>query len=113
MVQTLFQKKFGPFGIMFVQGVSPHPSSQAAIDKEALIQLSNLQTMYPSTKSFFDYVDAYWVPKISMWCIGARNIPHVNQDTNVAIEAYHGNFKEQLKSMKCRLEGRKLYLLIH
>jgi hypothetical protein len=28
--------------IMFIQGVSPHPSSQATIDKEALIQLSNL-----------------------------------------------------------------------
>jgi hypothetical protein len=42
--------------------------------------------MYPS---FFDYVNAYWVPKISMWCIGAQNI-----DTNAVIEAYHGNLKE-------------------
>lgn len=61
--------------------------------------------MYRLTKSLFDYVDAYWVLKTSMWCIGAWNIPHANQDTNAIIEAYHGNLKKQLKSMKCRLEG--------
>jgi hypothetical protein len=41
-----------------------------------------------------------------MWCIGAGNIPHANQDTNAIIEVYHGNLKKQLKNMKCRF-GRE------
>jgi hypothetical protein len=45
--------------IMYLRGVSPHLSSQATAKKEVLIQLSNLWTMYPLAKSFFDYVDTY------------------------------------------------------
>jgi hypothetical protein len=84
--------------IVYLQGVSPHPSSQGVTKKETLIQLSNLQIMYPSAKSFFDYVDAYWVLKTSMWCTNAWNIPRANQDTNFIIEVYHMNLKKQLKS---------------
>ncbi len=57
-----------------------------------------------SIKFFLYYVDAYWVPKIYMWCIGAQNIPHANHDMNATIKG----FKEMFKTIKYRLEGRKL-----
>jgi len=110
----VFSHVFKTMGdIMYFQRVSSRPSSQVVVEKEALIQLSNLWTMYPSAKSFFDYVNAYWVLKTSIWCIDAWNIPHANQDTNATIEAYHRNLKKQFKSMKCRSERRGLIWLTH
>jgi hypothetical protein len=66
-----------------------------------------LCTKYPSTKPYFDYIDAYWVPKVKKWCTSVRNIQYANQDINAIIKAYHGNLKERLKSMKSKLEGQR------
>lgn len=35
-----------------------------------------------------------------MWAIRYKNIPHIGQDTNAAIESYHGNFKFILTSFR-------------
>ncbi len=60
-VQTIFKKTLdslvyshvfkGMGNIIYLWGVSSRPLSQAIAKKETLIQLSNLSTMYPSTKS--------------------------------------------------------------
>jgi hypothetical protein len=48
-----------------------------------------------------------------MWLTGNRHLPHVGQDTNVAIESYHGNMKAVLRASKGRLVGRHMDWLIH
>jgi hypothetical protein len=42
-------------------------------------------------------------PKLDMWLTGNRHLPHAGQDTNAAIESYHGNMKAVLKASKGRL----------
>ncbi len=120
MVQTLMQEDNWPHGSLSYfqsngrcrvprKGVASCPSSHLThviTKKEVANQLFQLHTTYMSIKLFFDYVDAFWVLKIYMWCIGAQNIPHANHDMNATIILK--NLKEMLKNMKYRLEGRKL-----
>lgn len=47
------------------------------------------------------------------WIVAFRNIPHSNQDTNAAIEGYHGSLKSRLSQSKTRLTGRRADWLIH
>jgi hypothetical protein len=70
--------------------------------------------MDPSTKVFFEYINSYLLGAKG-WDVVHRFLKHSTCQTrhNVAIEAYHGNLKERLKSMKCKLEGRRLDWLIH
>jgi hypothetical protein len=48
-----------------------------------------------------------------MWVVGFQNLPYVRQNTNVAIESYHGTLKAQLKSRKSRLVGSRVDQCIH
>jgi hypothetical protein len=48
-----------------------------------------------------------------MWVVGFQNLPYVKQDTNVAIESYHGTLKAQLKSRKSRLVGSRVDWCVH
>jgi hypothetical protein len=34
-----------------------------------------------------------WPHKIHMWVVGFQNLPYLGQDTNAAIESYHGTLK--------------------
>jgi hypothetical protein len=45
--------------------------------------------------------------------VGLCNLPYVGQDTNIAIENYHGTLKAQLKSKKSRLVGHHVDWCIH
>lgn len=72
-----------------------------------------LKTSVPTADAFWSYVDKEWLPKIRMWVTGFRNIPHAGQDTNAAIESYHGNMKAVLRASRGRLVGRRVDWLIH
>jgi len=73
----------------------------------------NLKTMYPQVVAFMAYFEQTWMKKIEMWVTGYRNIPHANQNTNAAIENYHGNLKAVLATSMQRYSGRRLDWLIH
>lgn len=97
--------------VMYLKRVSIHLKAcltQDKVEREALHKICQLHTKYLSTKPFFDYINAYWAPKVGMWCIGVRNIWYANKHINATIEAYHDNLKERLKNMMCRLEGWRL-----
>jgi hypothetical protein len=53
------------------------------------------------------------VPKLDMWLTGNHHLPHAGQDTNAAIESYHGNMQAVLRASKGRLVGRRVDWLIH
>ncbi len=77
---------------MCLRGVGVHLGpclTQTEVKKKALNKLCQLYTKYPSTKPFFDYIDAYWASKVAMWCIGVKNIWYANNDINAIIKAYH------------------------
>ena len=76
-------------------------------------QVRNIQRNHPKAASFMEYMNEVWMDKISMWCTGSRNIPHVGQNTNFAIESYHSNLKSILKSAKERFNGRRMDWLIY
>ncbi len=98
-------------GVMYLKRVSIHLKArltQAKVERNPLNNLCQLHTKYLSAKPFFYYINAYWVPKVGMWCIGVRNIWYVSKHINATIEVYHGNLKERLKNMMCRLEGWRL-----
>ncbi len=75
--------------VMYVRGIGVY-LTQTTIETNALNQLCKVWTNYPSIKPIFYYVNVYWVPKVSMWCIGVRNIQYANQDTNATIEVIMG-----------------------
>ncbi len=58
---------------MYLREVGIHPT-QVEVEREALNKFCQPYTKYPSIKPFFDYIDAYWVPKVGMWCTNAWNI---------------------------------------
>ena len=47
-----------------------------------------------------------------MWLIGARRVPHSNQDTQGSIEAYHGALKRWFKLDTKGLRGRRVDWLV-
>lgn len=92
------------YGINACVGVTP--------EEWALERLEDLNYSYPLARDFLRYIRMEWVPKLSMWITGARYIPHASQDTNAAIESWHGNLKARLRSGKQRLDGRRIDWLI-
>jgi hypothetical protein len=52
------------------------------------------------------------MPKLDMWLTCNQHLPRAGQDTNMAIESYHGNMKAILKASKGRLVGRRMDWLI-
>jgi len=82
--------------VMYPKGVGVRLGldlTQIVAEGNALNEICKLHTKYPLIKPCFDYIDAYWVPKVDMWCTCERNIHYANQSTNVTIEVYHGNLK--------------------
>ena len=59
------------------------------------------------------YIEKYWMEKLDMWITEERHVGHVVQDTNGAIELYHGTMKANLKSTKGCLFGCWMDWLIH
>lgn len=53
------------------------------------------------------------VVKYYMWIVGHCNMPHIGQDTNVAIEIYHSFLKVALHANKARAHGRCIDWTIH
>lgn len=68
---------------------------------------------YPSEKEFWEYMEGQWLHKVHMWVVGYRNLPAAGQDTNAAIEGYHGFMKSILKSERTRMVGRRVDWCIH
>jgi hypothetical protein len=65
-------------------------------------------------REFMDYFEKQWAGNMRMWVTGFRNIPHVGQDTNAAVESYHANMKSILTSSPQHLTGRRMdWLLFH
>jgi hypothetical protein len=58
-------------------------------------------------------VEKQWIPKLDMWLTSTHHLPHAGQDTNAAIESYHGNMKAILRVSKGRLVRRRVDWLIH
>ena len=75
--------------------------------------MTNSVTYNAKATSFMKYTNEIWMDKISMWCTGSCNIPHVGQNTNAAIESYHSNLKSILKSVKERFNARHMDWLIY
>jgi len=65
--------------------------------------LQYIISKYPTTNVFWKYTEENWWHKTHMWVVGFWNLPYDGQDTNVAIESYHGTLKAQLKLEKNRL----------
>ena len=64
-------------------------------------------------KEYWKYFDKEWMPKIHMWVVGDRKIPHAGQDTTAAIESFHSNMKSVLRQSKRKLIGRRMDWLIY
>ena len=79
----------------------------------ALQQLNTITNTRPWSAAFMRYMNEIWVPKTTMWCVGARRIPLAGQNTNVAIESYHSNLKSILNSSKERFVGRRMDWLVY
>ena len=79
----------------------------------ALMQLDIIANLHPRETAFMKYIKDVRRPKMSMWCVGARRIPHAGQNTNVAIESYHSNLKSILHSANKRFVGRRMDWLIY
>jgi hypothetical protein len=58
-------------------------------------------------------VEKQWMPKLDMWLTDNRHLPYTGQDTNAAIESYHGNMKAVLRASKGPLIERCVDWLIH
>ncbi len=85
--------------VKYPKGVGVHSRphlTQVIIEGKTLNKICKLRTKYPLIKPCFDYIYAYWVPKVDMSFTCERNIWYANQNTNVSIEAYHGNLKVQV-----------------
>ena len=79
----------------------------------AVQQLDILTYTRPRAVSFMKYMNKNYRDNIAQWCVGARRIPHAGQNTNSAIESYHGNLKSILNSSKDRFVGRRMDWLIY
>lgn len=67
----------------------------------------------PAADAYWKYFDKEWLPKIKMWVVGDRRIPHAGQDTTAAIESFHSNMKSVLRQSRKKLLGRRMDWLIY
>jgi hypothetical protein len=74
----------------------------------AIQMLNNLEIKFPMYPQFWEYMRTQWLNKVHMWVVGYRNLCYAGQDTNAAIESYHGYLKSVLKSERTRLAGRRV-----
>ena len=73
----------------------------------------DFKAQFSMFKEFVDYFEKQWMGNMSMWVIGFQNIPHVDQDTNAAVESYHANMKSILFSSQQQLSGCRIDWLIY
>ena len=71
-------------------------------------RIQDLQKKYPEEEEFWEYMKTQWLDKVHMWVVGFRNLKYCGQDTNAAIEGYHGFSKSILKSERSRMTGRRV-----
>jgi hypothetical protein len=57
-----------------------------------------MPTNDPNAFQFITYLKDHWTNKVTMWCVGNRNIPHARQDTIVDVESFHSNMKQFFSS---------------
>lgn len=79
----------------------------------AKLRFMQMEGKYSHADRFMQYMYDHWVHNTEMWVVGKRNIPHAGQDTNAAIESYHGNLKAILNSSKERTDGHRVDWLIY
>jgi len=78
------------------------------------LQINIMATKYLNASQFIEYLKDHWTHKATMWCVGNRNIPHVRQDTNVAMESFHSNMKRILLLSREQCTRRRLdWLIFH
>lgn len=92
-------------GLMMYDRTSPSGTASQTWAKD---RLEALCKKYPREKDFWNYMEAQWLNKVHMWVVGYRNLPYAGQDTNAAIEGYHGFLKAVLKSERSRMVGRRV-----
>lgn len=66
----------------------------------------------PETAAFAKYYQKEWHYKVIDWATQMRIYPHADQDTNGAIERYHGMFKQEMRKDKASVKGRKMIWLL-
>ena len=71
-------------------------------------RILELEKKYPKENEFWQYMKEQWLDKAHMWVVGFRNLKYCGQDTNAAIEGYHGFAKSILKSERSRMTGRRV-----
>ncbi len=71
-------------------------------------QIEILANVYANAPRFMEYLKKHWLPKANMWCVGNRNIPHIGQDTNSAMESFHSNMKGILYSSRKKFIGHRM-----
>jgi hypothetical protein len=87
--------------------------SRVGVEMWAMNMLQYITSKYPTTNVFWKYTKENWRHKTHMWVVRFWNLPYDGQDTNVAIESYHGTLKAQLKLEKNRLVGLHVDWCIH
>ena len=74
----------------------------------AELKIDELEKKYPQESEFWEYMRMQWLDKVHMWVVGYRNLKYCGQDTNAAIEGYHGFTKSILRSERSRMTGRRV-----
>ncbi|KAI5081789.1 hypothetical protein GOP47_0001532 [Adiantum capillus-veneris] len=88
-------------------------SSEDATKEDAKLLLESFYSKYKEEEEFILYFKTYWESKIGMWIRATCNFPHAGQDTNGAIEAYHGHLKYKFLGSSKRLMARRVDWLLH
>jgi hypothetical protein len=83
------------------------------MDSWAQRRLRELAERIPEASDFWSYFEKQWGGNTRSWVVGHRNLCYAGQDTNAAIESYHGNLKATLKQSKRRYHGRRVDWTIH
>lgn len=74
---------------------------------------STSKARLPTADAYWKYFDKEWIPKMQMWVVGDRKIPHAGQETTAAIESFHSNLKAVLRQSKKKLVGRRMDWLVY
>ena len=91
-------------GMMYDRSSRPGVEGQ----QWAKSRIEELEKKYPQEMEFWEYMKEYWVEKAHMWVVGFRNLKYCGQDTNAAIEGYHGFAKSILRYERSRMTGRRV-----
>ena len=79
----------------------------------AELKIDELEKKYPQESELWEYMRMQWLDKVHMWVVGYRNLKYCGQDTNAAIEGYHGFTKSILRSEKKQNDRSQSGLVYH